>query len=147
MNYIKRDIESTILDASRSYAALIVTGPRQIGKTTTLLALAPDRAYVTLDDLEARRLASADPEMFLSLYPAPLLIDEVQYAPQLFSQIKIAVDKGAAPGSYWMTGSQQFQLMELAQESLAGRAAILRMSGLSQHEIYGSGTSAPFSLS
>jgi predicted AAA+ superfamily ATPase len=89
-------------------------------------------------------LAQTDPELFLSLYPAPLLIDEVQYAPQLFSHIKIAVDIGAAPGSYWMTGSQTFRLMELAQESLAGRAAILRMTSLSQHEIYGNGELQPF---
>jgi predicted AAA+ superfamily ATPase len=68
----------------------------------------------------------------------------VQYAPQLFSYIKIAIDRGAAPGSFWMTGSQAFRLMELAQESLAGRIAILHMSSMSQHEIYGSGVASPF---
>jgi predicted AAA+ superfamily ATPase len=137
--YMKRDIEQTILNVSQSYSAVIVTGPRQVGKTTTLRQLDPNRRYVTLDDIEARRLAQTDPELFLSLNPVPLLIDEVQYAPQLFSRIKIAVDGGATAGSYWMTGSQTFRLMELAQESLAGRAAILRMTSLSQHEIYGSG--------
>ena len=148
MEYIKRDIENIILETSKSYSAILVTGPRQVGKTTTLQRIADkSRMYVTLDDLEARKTAQTDPELFLSLYPAPVLIDEIQYAPQLFSYIKIAIDKGAAPGSIWMTGSQAFRLMELAQESLAGRIAIFNMSSLSQHEIYGSGLSTPFEIS
>jgi predicted AAA+ superfamily ATPase len=147
MEYIKRDIEKVIAEASCFYAALLVTGPRQVGKTTTLRRLAEGgRTYVTLDDLEARKLAQSDPKMFLSLHPAPILIDEVQYAPQLFSYIKIAVDEGAAPGSFWMTGSQAFRLIALAGESLAGRAAILTMSSLSQHEIHGSGEHAPLDI-
>ncbi|GHT00709.1 hypothetical protein AGMMS50276_27190 [Synergistales bacterium] len=148
MAYIKRDIEATILELSRSYSALILTGPRQVGKTTALQKIAArDRKYITLDDIEARRLAQTDPELFLSLNPVPLLIDEVQYAPELFSCIKISVDKGAAAGSFWMTGSQTFSLMRLAQESLAGRVAILRMSGLFQREIYGQADTGPFTLS
>jgi hypothetical protein len=91
-------------------------------------------------------MAQTDPELFLSMHSAPVLIDEVQYAPQLFSYIKMAVDRGAEPGSYWMTGSQAFRLMELAQESLAGRAAILHMTSLSQHEIYGSGEHLPLEI-
>jgi hypothetical protein len=147
MTYIKRDIEPIIQEVSASYAALIITGPRQVGKTTTLKQLASDnRKVVSLDDLEARRTAQTDPELFLSMYPAPLLIDEVQYAPELFSRIKIEIDNGAAPGSYWMTGSQPFRLLELAQESLAGRVAILKMSGLSQHEIYGKGQNEPLQV-
>ena len=147
MRDIKRSIESTILDASQYYAAIILTGPRQSGKTTTLQKLSDsNRRYVTLDDIEARRLAQNDPELFLTITPAPVLIDEVQYAPELFSRIKIEIDRGAKPGSYWMTGSQIFRLMELAQESLAGRAAILRMSSLSQEEIYGNGESDPFAV-
>jgi predicted AAA+ superfamily ATPase len=153
MAYIKRDIEPIVLDVSRSYASLIVTGPRQVGKSTMLRQIAePGRTEVTLDDLEARRLAKTDPELFLSMYKPPLLIDEVQYAPELFSRIKIEIDNGAAPGSYWMTGSQPFRLMELAQESLAGRVAILHMAALSGHEIYGarhpvvSGGNEPFTL-
>jgi predicted AAA+ superfamily ATPase len=81
------------------------------------------------------------------MHPAPVLIDEVQYAPELFSYIKILVDNGAAPGSYWLTGSQAFQLMDLAQESLAGRTAIVHMSALSQSELYGDGTTEPLSIS
>jgi predicted AAA+ superfamily ATPase len=144
--YIKRSIEKTILGASESYSAVIVNGPRQIGKTTTLRHLSgTERGYATLDSASERKMAQSDPELFLSVHPAPLLIDEVQYAPELFSCIKIEIDKGAKPGSYWLTGSQTFRLMRLAQESLAGRVAILRMSGLSQREIYG-GENKPFDL-
>ena len=147
MEYIKRDIELTIREVSKSYAAVIVTGPRQVGKTTTLRQLAESgRTEVTLDDEEARRLAKNDPELFLSIYKPPLLIDEVQYAPEIFSRIKIEIDNGAKPGSYWMTGSQPFSLMALAQESLAGRVAILHMASLSQHEIYGGEKNEPFSI-
>jgi predicted AAA+ superfamily ATPase len=109
--------------------------------------LGEGRKFVSLDDKENRRLAQTDPELFLSLHPAPLIIDEVQYAPELFPYIKMEIDNGARAGSYLMTGSQMYQLMKLAGESLAGRAAILRMSGLSQHEIYGKGECLPFMLS
>ena len=147
MRYIKRDIESKILSLSQEYACILITGPRQVGKTTVLRQLmSTDRNYVTLDDMEERKLAKTDPALFLQMHNLPVFIDEVQYAPELFSYIKIAIDNGAAPGSFWLAGSQAFRMMELAQESLAGRTALLHMSGLSQHEIYGSGASAPFSV-
>ena len=147
MSYIKRDLESKITALSKEYSCLLVTGPRQVGKTTVLKQLMNDeRNYVTLDDLTERNLAVNDPAMFLQIHSLPILIDEVQYAPQLFSFIKIAIDNGANPGDFWLTGSQAFKLMELAQESLAGRIAILHMPSLSQHEIYGSGDVLPFSV-
>ncbi len=147
MNYIKRDIENKILSLSQEYACLLITGPRQVGKTTVLRQLmSSERNYVTLDDIEERKLAKNDPALFLQMHDLPVLIDEVQYAPGLFSYIKIAIDNGASPGSFWLTGSQSFRMMELAQESLAGRTALLHMPGLSQHEIYGSGDSMPFSV-
>jgi predicted AAA+ superfamily ATPase len=148
MAYIHRTLEQKIMDISRDYSCLLLIGPRQVGKTTMLehLMEGSGRQKVTLDDVENRRLAQSDPALFLEMHPAPVLIDEVQYAPQLFSYIKINVDDGAAPGSYWLTGSQAFQLMELAQESLAGRTAIVHMSALSQSELYGDGTTEPLSL-
>lgn len=147
MAYIKRDIEDKIISLSKEYSCILITGPRQVGKTTVLRQLMDDnREYVTLDDMDERSLAKRDPAMFLQMHSTPIMIDEVQYAPELFSYIKIEIDKGAAPGTYWLTGSQAFKLMELAQESLAGRVAILHMSSLSQHEIYGSGKCTPFTL-
>lgn len=145
MRYINRILEQKIQAVSKEYACILVTGPRQVGKTTTLRHIMDGRrGYVTLDDLNERRLAKRDPELFLQMHPQPVLIDEVQYAPELFSYIKIAIDDGAAPGSFWMTGSQAFRLMELAQESLAGRMAILNMPSLSQDEMYGRGRNQPF---
>ena len=147
MKYIKRDLEDKILSLSKEYSCLLITGPRQVGKTTILKQLMnDDREYVTLDDLQERNLARTDPAMFLQMHSLPIFIDEVQYAPELFSYIKIEIDKGANPGDFWLTGSQAFKLMELAQESLAGRIAILHMPSLSQHEIYGKGNSLPFSV-
>ena len=148
MSYIKRTLEEKILEISREYACLLLTGPRQVGKTTMLehLMEGSGRGKVTLDNVEERKLAKTDPALFLEVHPAPLLIDEVQYAPELFSYIKIKVDEGAAPGSYWLTGSQSFRLMDLAQESLAGRTAILHMAALSQSELYGDGETTPFTV-
>lgn len=148
MTYIKRSLEKKILQISEDYSCLLLIGPRQVGKTTTLehLMEGTGRTKVTLDDAENRRLAKSDPELFLDMHPAPVLIDEVQYAPELFAYIKIKVDNGAVPGSYWLTGSQAFHLMELAQESLAGRTAIIHMSALSQSELYGEAITEPLSL-
>ena len=148
MRYIKRTLEKIILEISEDYSCLLLIGPRQVGKTTMLehLMEATNRKKVSLDDTENRKLAKTDPGLFLELHPAPILIDEVQYAPELFSYIKIKADNGAAPGSYWLTGSQAFHLMELAQESLAGRAAIIHMSALSQSELYGEAWAEPLSL-
>ncbi len=136
MPYIKRDIEDKIISISKQYACILLTGPRQVGKTTMLEKLDPGRKKVTLDNLQDRELALKDPTLFLQIYSPPILIDEVQYAPILFSYIKIAIDNGAKPGSFWLTGSQSFALMKLAQESLAGRVAILKMSGLTQNEAF-----------
>ena len=149
MSYIKRSLEASVLEISRDYGCLLLIGPRQVGKTTMLehLMEGTGRTKVTLDDVEERRLAKSDPALFLEMHPAPLLIDEVQYAPELFPYIKIRIDNGSDPGSYWLTSSQSFHLMELAQESLAGRTAILQMSALSQAELYGDAKAAPLSLS
>ncbi|MBR0039032.1 MAG: ATP-binding protein [Lachnospiraceae bacterium] len=138
MAYIKRDLEDKLIKLSKEYACILLTGPRQVGKSTILehIDSKDNREIITLDDLSMRKLAKEDPKMFLSLHNSPILIDEVQYAPELFSYIKIEIDKGAKPGSFFLTGSQSFKLMELAKETLAGRVAIINMSALSQSEIY-----------
>lgn len=141
MEYISRHMENQILKLSKSYAAVLLTGPRQAGKTTMLRTLAEKenigREYVTLDDLTARDMAKNDPAMFLQLHKPPVLIDEVQYAPELFTYIKIHIDENHNPGDFWLTGSQIFRLMRGVQESLAGRVALLHMSPMSQREIIG----------
>ena len=104
-----------------------------------------ERGYVTLDDLNERNIAKTDPELFLQLHKPPVLIDEVQYAPELFTYIKINVDKNHEPGAFWLTGSQVFKLMQGVQESLAGRVAVLSLTSLSQAEISG-GTMKPFTV-
>ena len=141
MEYISRHMESRILELSKSYSAILLTGPRQAGKTTMLRSLAEKenigRKYVTLDDLTERDMAKNDPALFLQLHKPPVLIDEVQYAPELFTYIKIHIDEYHNPGDFWLTGSQIFRLMRGVQESLVGRVALLHMSPLSQREIIG----------
>lgn len=141
MEYISRHMEIRILELSKSYSAILLTGPRQAGKTTMLRSLVEKenigRKYVTLDDLTERDMAKNDPVLFLQLHQPPVLIDEVQYAPELFTYIKIHIDEHHNPGDFWMTGSQIFRLMHGVQESLAGRVALLHMSPMSQREIIG----------
>lgn len=144
--YIKRAIEETVTRVSKMFPVMLVTGPRQVGKTTLLRKLAEEnRKYVTLDDPDVRFLAKRDPALFLQRYQPPVLIDEVQYAPELFPYIKMHADTSKRKGDIWMTGSQVFQLMNDVGESLAGRVGILTLAGLSDAEIYGYG-SEPFSM-
>lgn len=149
MEYIKRFMEDVFLKLNEQYPALLITGPRQVGKTTMLQKLIElegrNRHYVSLDDLTIRALAKSDPAMFFQLHKPPVFIDEVQYAPELFTYIKISVDQNHRPGDYWMTGSQLFKLMQGVQESLAGRVALLHLLPLSQQEIY-SGQAGAFRL-
>ena len=136
--YYERSIEATIRNVSATFPVLLVTGPRQVGKTTLLEKLAePERKRVTLDNPTIRMLAKTDPELFLQRYAPPVLIDEVQYAPELFPYIKIIVDQRKQPGDFWLTGSQMFRMMQSVTESLAGRAGIVPMLGLSSAEIDG----------
>lgn len=146
MDYIKRDLERAVLEASEQYPVVFVSGPRQVGKTTMLRRLADTsaRTYVSLDDLTARALAKDDPAMFFQIYRPPILIDEAQYAPEMFPYIKIHADQRRRPGDFWLTGSQVLRLMEGVRESLAGRVAVLSLSSLSQSELYSPGSGEPF---
>ena len=147
MGYISRHIEQRITLLSKTWSAILLTGPRQSGKTTMLKNLAEKenigRKYISLDDLTVRETAKNDPKLFLELYAPPVIIDEIQYAPELFTYIKIYVDAHHNHGDFWLTGSQIFRLMQGVQESLAGRVALLHMSPLSQREITDS-PSRPF---
>ncbi len=134
--YKKRHIEQTIFKLSKSFPVILLTGPRQVGKTTLyeFLQKKMKHNYVSLDEFEIRSLAKNDPGLFLEQYPSPLIIDEIQYAPQLLPYIKSRVDAAKNKCSYWLTGSQHFHLMRDVSESLAGRVAILKLLGFSQAE-------------
>ena len=133
--YIQRTLEKVIKRASRFFPVLLVTGPRQVGKTTVFENCEPGkRAVVSFDTVEIRNQAKEDPQRFLQRYGTPLLIDEIQYVPQLLSYIKAIVDKEKKKGMYWITGSQQFNLMANINESLAGRVGVLNLHGFSQSE-------------
>lgn len=143
MAYIKRAAEDTVFRFSKMFPVLLVTGPRQVGKTTLLQRLAEiqrdtgiERKYVTLDDPAVRYLAKNDPALFMQRYTPPVLIDEIQYATELLPYIKMSVDRSKRKGDFWITGSQVFRLMKNVSESLAGRVAIVNLLGLSNAEIY-----------
>ena len=139
MKIIERVALKEVLDASREFPALIVTGARQVGKTTLLKAAADSgRKFVSLDVLTIRDLAQRDPVTFLSTYSSPVIIDEIQYAPQLLPYIKAMIDERPdAMGAFWLSGSQQFQMMKNVSESLAGRVAVITLGGISQGEELG----------
>ncbi|MBI5700285.1 ATP-binding protein [Candidatus Saganbacteria bacterium] len=134
--YKKRQLEHLILKLSRLSPVILLAGPRQVGKTTLLehLSKKSKHAYVSLDEFEFRSAAKSDPALFLEKNPPPLIVDEIQYAPQLLPYIKTRVDRAKGKLSYWLTGSQQFHLMKGVSESLAGRVAILKLSGISLSE-------------
>ncbi len=145
--YLKRDIEKTIVDAEASFQAIVIYGARQVGKSTTVDALFGDRfSTVTLDDANERELALNNPKGFLEVHPWPLIVDEVQKAPNLLSEIKIKIDEQrkiwmksnqTRQLMYVLTGSNQFELQTGISESLAGRVAVFNMSSLTQIEALG----------
>jgi predicted AAA+ superfamily ATPase len=135
MRYHERQLKPVWLAATRQFPVLMLNGPRQVGKTTFLEKMSGrGRSYVSLDDLSVRRLAREEPRLFLERYPPPVVIDEIQYVPELLTAIKQNVDGHKKPGAFWLTGSQPFHLMKGVTESLAGRVAIMNMSGFSAHE-------------
>ena len=148
--FIERQLKTVIEAGSNFFTAILLTGPRQVGKTTFLRRMAePERRYVTLDDVSIRTLAKEDPKGFIEKFAPPVLIDEIQYVPELLNYIKMVIDEqrfkdpAKAKGMYWLTGSQRFPLMKGVSESLAGRIGIFEMAGLSQSEL-SNRTNVPF---
>ena len=145
--YIKRVLEKTIKKMVSEFPVIVISGARQVGKSTMLQMIKEDNMnYVTLDDLDARNLALSDPKYFLEQYSYPLLIDEIQYAPNLLPYIKMIVDdekfkalknNTEVKSLFWLTGSQQFKVMKDVSESLAGRVGVLNLYSLSNSEIKG----------
>ena len=142
--YIRRHIESVISECLQQFPVLLVTGPRQVGKTTLLQFVCKKYEYVTFDDPLVLREAIEETNLFLKNNEPPLLIDEVQYAPEIFRYLKMYVDKHKIKGSFALTGSQAFELMKNVSETLAGRMAIIELKGLSLREIHGVEFYRPF---
>ncbi|MDR1954839.1 MAG: ATP-binding protein [Candidatus Methanoplasma sp.] len=135
MDYIKRAIEPILQQSGQTFKSVLVTGPRQVGKTTVLKETFAGTSHVTFDDQILRKNAILDPALFIRDNPPPLIIDEVQYVPEIFPEIKRICDSNKEYGRYYITGSQKYHLMENVTESLAGRIAIHELQGLSMREI------------
>jgi uncharacterized protein len=137
--YIKRTLEKPLVRASKEFPAVVLTGPRQSGKTTLLKHLfGKNCKYVSLEPPDVRAASSADPRGFLNMHEPPVIFDEVQYAPELLPYIKERIDSHRQKtGQYFLTGSQNLLLMERVTESLAGRAAMLKLLPFSQRELRG----------
>lgn len=131
-----REVKERLEKIIKTFRVLVVTGPRQVGKSTILESIMPENmTKISLDDEILRKEAQENPKIFLDSYPTPLFIDEVQYAPELFPYIKMKVDKDKTRGQYWLSGSQLFDLMKGVTESLAGRAGIVKMNSFTYSEI------------
>ena len=140
MEWIERSCAARLVELTKSFPALVVTGPRQTGKTSLLRRLFPDSNYVSLDLPAVATEAELSPESFLSSHPPPVVIDEVQYAPALFRHLKTAIDEDRnAKGQFVLTGSQKFTLMKEVSDSLAGRCALMALPGLTIQEILAAG--------
>ncbi|MBI4061161.1 MAG: ATP-binding protein [Elusimicrobia bacterium] len=135
--WVRRTLENLLTapaPALRLFPVWLLLGPRQVGKSSLLKRCAGVRRFVDLDNLDVRARANQDPELFMRGLKPPLLIDEIQYAPQLLSPIKRLADRDPGPGAIWLTGSQNFSVMEGVKETLAGRVAIINLFGLSDEE-------------
>lgn len=137
MRYIQRNIEATLQKAAKQFSAVLITGARQVGKTTLLKHLITGIPYITLDDPIVLQSAIEEAGSFFKTTPPPVIVDEIQYAPNLFPYIKMLADETRKKGQFYLTGSQQFKMMKNVSESLAGRIGIINLLGLSLREISG----------
>lgn len=142
--YIKRHAESTVEKLAKMFSAVLVTGPRQVGKTTMLQKITEEINYASLDDMVVRAVAQEQSGTFFKDNPPPVFIDEIQKAPNLFEQVKLIADRDRKKGQFFMCGSQQFQLMKGVSESLSGRIGLVTLLGFSLRERYGIDDDEPF---
>lgn len=144
MQYIKRHAETTVNTLSKMFGAVLVAGPRQVGKTTMLQRITAGMSYATLDDPIIRVAAQEQSGTFFKDNPPPVFIDEIQKAPELFPQIKMYIDREHKKGQFFMCGSQQFHMMKGVGESLSGRLGLVTLLGFSLRERYGITDDTPF---
>lgn len=144
MQYIKRHAETTVNTLSKMFGAVLVAGPRQVGKTTMLQRITAGMSYATLDDPIIRVAAQEQSGTFFKDNPPPVFVDEIQKAPELFPQIKMYIDREHKKGQFFMCGSQQFHMMKGVGESLSGRLGLVTLLGFSLRERYGITDDTPF---
>lgn len=142
--YIKRHAEKIVRELSKMFGAVLVAGPRQVGKTTMLAKVSDGMNYATLDDPILRASAEEQSGTFFKDNPPPVFVDEIQKAPMLFEQIKLILDRERKKGQFFMCGSQQFKMMKGVSESLAGRIGLVNLLGFSQRETHGIELDIPF---
>ena len=142
--YIERHAEAAVKKLAKMFGAVLVAGPRQVGKTTMLQHITKGMNYVTLDDMIVRAAAQEESGTFFKNNPPPVFVDEIQKAPVLFEQIKMLIDKSKKKGQFFLCGSQQFRMMKGVSESLSGRVGMLTLLGLSVREQYGIQDDTPF---
>ena len=135
MNFYTRQMQPLLQSLIKQFPAILVTGPRQVGKSTLLQQFEEEYQYVSFDDPLLLNQARNDPALFMLNHSGKLILDEVQYAPELFSSLKLAIDRQKTSGLFLLSGSQAFQLMQNVTESLAGRIAVLKLQGFSLREI------------
>lgn len=135
MKFYSRQMKPLLLSLIKQFPAVLVTGPRQVGKSTLLQDIGDDYQYVTFDDPLMLSMAKNDPTLFMLNHSGKLILDEVQYVSELFSSLKLTIDKQKMTGLYLLSGSQAFELMQNVTESLAGRIAVLKLQGFSLREI------------
>lgn len=144
MKYITRSIEDIVKKSSETFKAVLVTGARQTGKSTLLKKMFPDIGWITFDDPFMEEQAKENPDMFMTLNEPPIVLDEIQYVPNLFRYIKMDCDSRDSRGLFYLSGSQPFKLMDMVSDSLAGRISIIELASLSLREIMGDSFNAPF---
>lgn len=135
MKRIERDISPKVLEALQKFPIVALMGPRQSGKTTLCQMLKPEFTYVNLEDISLRYFAKSDPKGFLASYKRGVIIDEIQYVPELFSYLQVYTDQSQTNGEYLITGSQHFLLSQHIAQSLAGRVALFQLLPLSLAEL------------
>ena len=134
MNYLERHLEQRLLRHAKSFKTVLVAGARQVGKSTLLEHVFPNVRQVVFDPVQDLYGARSDPDQFLETFGSPLILDEVQYAPELLPALKRRVDRFDEAGQYFLTGSQNLAVLRNVSESLAGRVGILRLDGLTPAE-------------
>lgn len=147
IEYRPRHIEKQLIEFRKSFKVILVTGARQVGKSTLIKHVFPEMKAIVFDPLEDLFGARRDPDLFLDNFPSPLILDEIQFAPELLPALKRRVDQSDLPGQYILTGSQNLSMLQTVAESMAGRVGILQLEAMTPLELAGRGDQEPWLMS